>query len=85
VGRKAGRKIRSRDAKRFYVELGRIIQRERVKRGLTQKELATETRLHRVTIAKCEGGVGRSSMSVILRIAEAMELPDLLSRAERLL
>ncbi len=80
---KPGRKPPTADAWRFCIALGRIIAHERQQRDTTQQELADELHVHRVTLANWEGGRVCPTVSAILKIAAAMEIPDLLAQAER--
>jgi putative transcriptional regulator len=56
-------------------QLGNRLKAERVRRGLTQAELAAMVRVSRKTINTVENGVFIPSTVLALRLARTLELP----------
>lgn len=56
-------------------ELGRRIKTLRVQQGLTQEELAQACGLFRTYVARIESGAANPTVSVLLRVADALGVP----------
>ncbi len=57
------------------VEVGLRVKAARVRRMLTQTELASVSGVGRATIARIEAGTGHPRMTTIRALAEALDLP----------
>ena len=73
----------------FAAEVGRLVRRGRARRGITRKQLATDSGISERYLAQIEGGYGNPSMTVLKAVADALEtsINSLLSsdaRQERL-
>lgn len=55
--------------------VGQHLKRIRLEQGLTQTELAKKVGVHRVQIAKYESGTDQMSISRLLIIAYALQIP----------
>lgn len=66
---------------RIELEIGKRIKGHRLKRNITQLELANKTGLSRVSISKIERGKGSTLSSLI----EILRMLDLLQNIERLI
>lgn len=53
---------------------GQTLRQARVKRGLTQEDLALETDIDRAFISRIERGVSAPSLFTIFSIAEALDI-----------
>ena len=64
--------------KRIEIEIGQRIKERRIKKNVTQLELAKKTGLSRVSISKIESGsgVGFSSLLEILRMLDLLQNLD---------
>ena len=64
------------EADRKAVALGERLRLARVRRGMTQVQLAARARSHRVTIARLERGETTVSLNVLLRVLDVLALLD---------
>lgn len=56
-----------------FTEFGLRVQRARLRRGLTQEQLAEATALNRSALARVELGQGNPSLQTILKLAIGLE------------
>ena len=59
----------------FYSRLGAAIRRERFALGISQKELAKRSGLHRNFVSDLERGARNPTVGSIHKVAEALQLP----------
>ncbi|OYV86526.1 MAG: hypothetical protein B7Z73_11600 [Planctomycetia bacterium 21-64-5] len=66
--------------------LGNTVKELRVKAGLSQEALADRARIHRTYVSQLERGLKSPTISVLLRIAEALATPasSIIQRIEKL-
>ncbi|OGZ23099.1 MAG: transcriptional regulator [Candidatus Nealsonbacteria bacterium RIFCSPLOWO2_01_FULL_41_9] len=71
--------LKDRKILKAYEDIGpefnlvRMIIQNRIKRGLTQKELARKIGTKQSAISRLESGVSNPTISVLRRVAEAMD------------
>src|SRR5260370_25768169 len=58
----------------FAAEVGRLVRRGRARRGITRRQLATESGISERYLAQIEGGQGNPSVIVLRTIAQSMEM-----------
>jgi transcriptional regulator with XRE-family HTH domain len=56
-------------------QLGFNVKALRAERGLSQEELAFESRLHRTYISGVERGIRNPTVTVVRKIADALKVP----------
>lgn len=68
----------------MIVALSLVMKDIRRQRGLSQRELARRTGMHRTYLRDLERGTRNPSLSIVYLLAEALEVPisDLMARAE---
>lgn len=68
------------------IAFGRVLQRHRRAKGLSQERLAIVSRLDRTFISLLERGQRQPSLSTLLRVAKALDVSaaDLVSQVEEL-
>jgi transcriptional regulator with XRE-family HTH domain len=68
------------------IAFGRVLQRHRRAKGLSQERLAVVSRLDRTFISLLERGQRQPSLSTLLRVAKALDVSaaDLVSQVEEL-
>ena len=57
-----------------YIELGKIIQRKRIRLGMTQVKFAKEFKINRVQLTKLENGKSRIMLHDVIRIAKKTKI-----------
>lgn len=57
-----------------YKQLGLIIQRKRIRLGMTQERFARTYKIGRVTLCKLERGKARIMLHDVVRIAKSLKL-----------
>jgi XRE family aerobic/anaerobic benzoate catabolism transcriptional regulator len=69
----------------FAEEVGRLVRRGRARRGITRRQLATDSGISERYLAQIEGGYGNPSLTVLKAVADALESPitELLPLDER--
>ena len=58
----------------FAGEVGRLVRRGRARRGITRRQLASDSGISERYLAQIEGGEGNPSVIVLRTIAQAMEM-----------
>lgn len=58
----------------FAAEVGRLVRRNRARRGITRRQLAVESGISERYLAQIEGGQSNPSVIVLRAIAQAMEM-----------
>ena len=59
----------------FVAEVGRLVRRGRARRGITRRQLASDSGISVRYLAQIEGGYGNPSLIVLKSIADALEAP----------
>jgi XRE family transcriptional regulator, aerobic/anaerobic benzoate catabolism transcriptional regulator len=59
----------------FLAAVGREVRKNRAKRGMTRRQLAQASETSERYLAQIESGAGNPSVSVLLAIAQALDLP----------
>jgi XRE family aerobic/anaerobic benzoate catabolism transcriptional regulator len=59
----------------FAEEVGRLVRRGRARRGITRRQLATDSGISERYLAQIEGGYGNPSLTVLKAVADALESP----------
>ena len=59
----------------FVAEVGRLVRRGRARRGITRRQLASNSGISVRYLAQIEGGYGNPSLIVLKAIADALEAP----------
>jgi transcriptional regulator with XRE-family HTH domain len=62
------------DSENFYAGLGQRIREERIRHGLTQKDLADKVDLTRTSVTNIELGRQKLLVHTLVEIAEALDL-----------
>lgn len=62
------------DSENFYASLGQRIREERIRHGLTQKDLADKVDLTRTSVTNIELGRQKLLIHTLVEIAEALDL-----------
>ena len=72
----------ARDDAAFVDAVGRLVRLHRAKRGMTRRQLATESEISERYLAQIESGHGNPSIIILKAVALALEVPiiDLLPR-----
>lgn len=64
-------------------QLGTILQRQRILRGLTQKQLASQLGMRQATISQLEGGLPGARLSTLMDVLAALDLELLIGRRSK--
>ena len=59
----------------FAEAVGRLVRRGRARRGITRRQLATDSGISERYLAQIEGGYGNPSLTVLKAVADALESP----------
>jgi XRE family aerobic/anaerobic benzoate catabolism transcriptional regulator len=81
--REAAQPESARSAGDFAAEIGRMVRLGRAKRGISRRQLATDSGISQRYLAQIESGQGNPSVNVLKSIADAIAVPvfELLPRA----
>lgn len=78
---------RSSSARKRGIAFGRVLRQVREERGLSQEKLGFESGYHRTYISFLERGLKNPTLSTILDLGEALQMPgsEMMRRVEVLL
>lgn len=62
------------DNKRYIITFGKVLQKMRLKKGLSQEDLALDCDLDRTFISMLERGLRQPSLTTIIKTAKTLQI-----------